>query len=185
MAAREQIAGTVKRIYPAKREVRIAPATGCRAVLEQLKVLDVESHDGSRIQCRVKQARWSGDEWVVEFVPGVTRDAVGRMKRARIVTPVTDSAERNDGDFALVELEGCTIADEQGEVGVVSRTAETKGGGILEVTKTHGGMMLLPAVPELISEIDFDAKRIVVRDIERFAVEEDDESAADGSPETD
>lgn len=185
MAGPERYAGTVTRIYPAKREIRIEPEPGFRSVLEKLNVLEMALRDGSQIRCRVKCAHWNGDERVVEFVPGVMRDAVGRMKRAQIVVDEgTACAPFESIETApLAALEGFDVADENGLIGRIIRTVVTKAGGILEVERSGGGTVLLPSVPELVSDIDFDAKRIVVRDLERFAVENDEEPM-EGSDET-
>lgn len=175
MAPPRRTLGTITTIQPAKRQVRVAVREGYREAIEQLKTLEVELRGGERLRCRIQSVAWDGDAARVEFVPGVTRDNVARLRGAAVLAPEGAEPKRSEG-FELDDLLGFGVVGENGTaVGTVRGVLDTKAGGILELETSAGKGLMLPAIPEVISEIDWDAERIVVGDIEPYAVGTDEE----------
>ena len=175
MAPPRRSLGTITQVQPAKRQVRVAVREGYRDTLEQLKTLEVELRDGERLRCRIASVTWDNQDARVAFVAGVTRDNVARLRGATVMAPEDAEPNRAEG-FALDDVLGFAVVDTNGEtVGTVRGVMDTKAGGILEIETTAGGALLLPAIPEAISGIDWDTERIVVGDIAPYAVGTDEE----------
>lgn len=175
MAPPRRSLGTITNIQPAKRQVRVSVRKGFRDALEQLKMLEIELRDGAVLRCRVDAITWDGVHVRVAFVPGVTRDNIARMRGASVLCP-EDFAPTRDEGFALDDLLGFHVVTETGTaLGTVAGVLDTKAGGVLEIETTAGGQLLLPAIPEVVSGIDWDAERIVVGDIAPYAVGTDEE----------
>lgn len=167
--------GTVTNVQPAKRQVRVAVREGYRDTMEQLKMLELELRGGEPLRCRIASVRWTGKDAQVAFVAGVTRDNVARMRGAAVLAP-DDAAPKREEGFELDDLLGFNVVDEnEATLGTVSGVLDTKAGGILEIEKTAGGQLMLPAIPEAISGIDWETERIVVGDIGPYAVGTDED----------
>lgn len=167
--------GTITNVQPAKRQVRVAVREGFRDAMEQLKTLEMELRDGEAMRCRVQTLRWDGNAAQVVFVAGVTRDNVARMRGATVLAP-EDAVPNRAAGYELDDMLGFDVVDENDTtLGTVSGVLDTKAGGILEIETTAGKRLMLPAIPEAISGVDWKAERIVVGDIGPYAVGMDEE----------
>ncbi len=174
-AGRHVSIGRVRSVNPVRRELHIDMGRGRRSEFENVEWLRVVLDSGETLRCRVAALRVDSDKKATAtLVPGVSKDAVRNMKGAQVVVVEDELRPRNKWDFAPEELTEMTVATVSGEVlGTVAGAFETRAHIVMEVEKQNGGSFLLPAVPEVLKEIDFDARRIVVLDIEGFAVDDD------------
>lgn len=175
MAPPRRTLGTIASVQPGKRQVRIALRKGYRAAAEKLNTIELELRDGEAMRCRVQKVTCDADSAHVVLVAGVTRENVARMRGATVFAP--DAAEPDrEGAFDVDDLLGFEVVESDETLfGTVASVMDTKAGGILNIETTAGRRVLLPAIPEAISGIDWDAERIVVNDIAPYAVGTDEE----------
>ena len=165
--------GRVRSVNPARRELHIDIGKGCRAEFEKVEWLRVALDSGGTLRCRVAALRVDSDrKATARLTPGVSMDAVRGMKGAQLVVLENELQPRGrPWDFASEELIDMTMVTVSGVIlGTVAGAFETAAHLVIEVEKTNGGSFLLPAVREVVKEIDFEARRIVVLNIEGFAV---------------
>ncbi len=168
--------GTVTKASPAKRELRVNLRAGFEPALEQLNCLDLALPDGEEMRCRIAKVRFGGGDAIVQLVAGVTRDNVARMKASVVLAP-EGYRPGDNAELDLTELAGFEVQTESGEVfGNVVASLDTKAGGILEIERGDGTSVLLPAIPEVITGIDWDGEVIAIGDVAPFAVENDEDS---------
>jgi ribosomal 30S subunit maturation factor RimM len=82
------------------------------------------------------------------------------MKRATIVVPAAEALPRSTTVFDPEELDGMIVMSGDVRVGSVAGHIDARGGGVLEIERVDGGSILVPAVPEAIVRIDWDAGRL-------------------------
>jgi len=165
-----QSVGNVVSVNPARREVRIALDPGWEQALEHRKWLDLDAA-GELFRCRVASVRSAGPRLIVGLSAGVARDTVARMKGAAVL--LEETARRVEGAYVLTELLGMTVVDRQeGLVGTVKDAYPGRAHSVLEIEGTDGRLVLAPLVEELVVEVDVSARRLVVDDLARFAVEQ-------------
>ena len=167
-------AGYVKSVNPARRELRVEAAEGVITKLEGRAWLHVRDAAGEVMRYKIVKLSPQRGFVIVTVVAGVPRDTVARLKGSRIVLPADEMKDRGRWEVDAAELAGMTVVGVNGPlIGEIVSGFDTKANGVLEVLRPDGGSLLLPLVPEVIEEIDWDAKKVVVHDIAPFAVEHD------------
>ncbi len=95
---------------------------------------------------------------------GVTTPELAGRYRNQILSIVASEASKLPKDeFYFHELLGLEVVDEVGNpLGTLTEILETGANDVFVVTKTSGHELLLPAIPEVILNVDLDAKTIKV-----------------------
>lgn len=166
--------GQVKSVNPARREIRVSFPESRKADLEGREWVYVQKPGGRPFRCKVDKVSTLGTPAIVTLSSGVSRDTVADLKAAKVLVPTAELGPRDVSALKPAELVGMRVytADDS-LVGEVVDGFDTKANGVLEVRGPDGGSVLLPVVPELIEEIDWDRRRVIVHDIAPFAVESD------------
>jgi len=174
MKRRAREAGWIRSVRPARREVRVAPAPGRAHDLKETDWVEAVLADGSRLRCRVASARELANEVVMTLAAGVPRDTVARLKGA-VVLSETATEEGGGAGFGLQDLKGLSVFDQTGaRVGTVSQVYAAGSNEVFEVAKGGGGTLLLPAIPQVIAELDLEQGAMVLNDVAPYAVEDED-----------
>jgi ribosomal 30S subunit maturation factor RimM len=159
----------VRSVNPARRELRLQVESGRRHCLEGAAWLWVQTHGAQPLHCRVEKLRWHNGDAIAGLTAGVSRDVVGAMKGANIVTDVVPAPIADD--FDARDLIGLEVFDRMSRIGVVVDAIETPAHIVIEVERKQGSAVLLPLAPELVDVIDFDEGRIVMREAAAVEVE--------------
>lgn len=168
--------GAVTSVNPARRELRVAIRRGRESAFDSPGWLRFVLKDGRDLRCKVAGVRGGEGERIVSLAPGATRDAVAAMMGARIVVPRGGVARSGD-EFDPEELIGFDVVEAQGRsIGRVTAVFETPAHDVLEIEKESGGVLLVPRVDEAIAAFEWDDRRLVLRDLDAFAVDEDADS---------
>jgi len=94
------------------------------------------------------------------------RDAIGRLVGRVITASASHLPALPDGEFYWYELIGCRVVSEGGlEMGTVREIWETGAHDVLVVEDEEGIRRLLPTARELMTDVDLEARRIVVADL--------------------
>lgn len=171
--------GFVFATNPARRELRIKVAKGRKPEFEELEWIHLALTDGESMRCRVASARPATNAVIVVLTAGATRDSVARMKGAAVVADESALTPRGDAGLDPSEWIGFKVRGADGTaIGDVAGVLETKANDVLEIERAGGGSMLLPAIEQVILEIDMNERIIVVGDLTPYAVvDESDEGS--------
>lgn len=91
------------------------------------------------------------------------RDAAERLRGAWLQIPETEALPLEDDEYYLYELQGLQVIDEAGErLGELVDVIETKANNVFVVHDDAGQELLLPDIPQVIREIDFENGRMTV-----------------------
>jgi ribosomal 30S subunit maturation factor RimM len=165
--------GTVRAVNASRREVRVLTPESERESLADLEWLQLLLRDDTMLRCKVTSLRFHDGTAIIALAPGVTRDNVGRMKGAAVV--ISPEAHRPSDGYSLSDLTGLNVVDEGGVgLGVVKEAFLTPAHGVLEIERPGGGSMLLPAIDEVMAQVDIGAGTLTVRDVTPFAVIDED-----------
>lgn len=165
-------AGTVRSVNPARRELRVDPDPAHAHEFDGCDWLRVVPADGQELRCRVSTIRCHGDEVIVMLTPGVPRDTVALMKGAAVVLTPEECAVSPDTVWRVTDWVGWQVVGMDGaSIGAVAEVFATPANAAFAVRRSDGGGVTLPAVPEVVVEIDGERGLIRVRDIERYGVE--------------
>jgi 16S rRNA processing protein RimM len=131
------------------------------AEIEECVLWDVAADRRERV--RVASARRHGDVMLMVFDGFETVEAARTLVGRLLAVPAEEARPLPEGFFYPWQLEGCRVVTEAGEeVGVVVGIEQSAAHDLWVMqagTREH----LVPAVPEIVREVDLAARRITVR----------------------
>jgi len=159
--------GRVHSTNPARRTVRLRLFDRPAAPVDQLNPM-IFRKDGELIRCRVAAVHPSGD---VEVAAGVPRDTIAGLKGAEVVVPA-ETLPSGDTRWHVTEWTGFAVQDAAGvRVGTIAEVIEGPANDTFRLETPDGRTLLVPAIPEVVHEVDPEAGIIVAGDIGPYAVE--------------
>jgi 16S rRNA processing protein RimM len=112
---------------------------------------------------RVRQARLFKGQGLLELEGIDDRDAAEFWRDARIYVPAVSVAPLDEGEYYYRQIVGLSVITEQGEtLGHVTEILPT-GANDVYVVQGANGEILLPAIKEVIREIDLHTGTVLVR----------------------
>lgn len=156
--------GEIARVHGLRGEVRVTPLTDHPERFE--RVTECVLWDATRDERetrRITTARRHGDTLLVTFAgcasPEDARALVGRL----IALPRAEALPPPDGSFYPWQLEGARVTTEDGRL--VGHVTGIEQGGAQElwVVTNEGREHLIPAVPEIVIDVDVAARHVVIR----------------------
>lgn len=102
-----------------------------------------------------------------------TPELAGRYRNQILSIATTEASELPEGEFYFHELLDLEVVDEAGNpLGTLTEILETGANDVYVVKDPAGRELLLPAIPEVILEVDLDAMTMKVRLLPGLADEE-------------
>ncbi len=158
------VIGEITRAHGLRGEVRVTPRTDDPERFRRLIecVLWDPARD-RRETCRITGARRQGAALLVSLAGYETVEAAGALVGRVLAVSEADALPLGPGRFYPWQLEGCLVVDETGEeIGTVS-AVEHAPAQDLWVVRGAAREHLIPAVAEIVVEVDLARRRVVVR----------------------
>ena len=117
-----------------------------------------------RTPARIRTAHRQGDDAVLLSLAGYDSPETARALVGRLIAlPRAEARPAPPGHAYPWQLAGCRVELEDGRVVGELRGVEPSPAHDLWIVCGSGGEHLIPAVPEIVREVDLDAKRVVIR----------------------
>ncbi|MBI4634737.1 MAG: 16S rRNA processing protein RimM [Candidatus Rokubacteria bacterium] len=158
------VVGEIVRTHGLDGEVRVAPLTDHPERLERIGecVLWDAARD-EREPRRITAARRHGAAVLVRLEGCESVEAATALVGWLVALPRTEALPPPPGHFYPWQLEGCRVLGEDGrEIGRVARI-ERSALQDLWVVRGETREHLIPAVPEIVIDVDLEGRRIVIR----------------------
>jgi 16S rRNA processing protein RimM len=156
--------GEITRAHGLRGEVRVTPLTDDPerfAGLEACVLWDAARDE--RETRRIATARRHGDAVVLRLHGCATADDAARLAGRFLAVRREEVRTPPEGRFYPWQLTGCVVMTEDGrKVGEVAGIEHTPAQD-LWVVADGGAERLIPAVPEIVREVDLAARRVVIR----------------------
>ena len=156
--------GEIARVHGLRGEVRVTPLTDHPERFE--RVTECVLWDATRDERetrRITTARRHGDALLVTFAgcesPEDARGLVGRL----IALPRAEALPPPAGSFYPWQLEGARVTTEEGRLVGLVTGIEQSGAQDLWVVAGDGREHLIPAVSDIVVDVDVAAGRVVIR----------------------
>jgi 16S rRNA processing protein RimM len=156
--------GEIGRPHGVRGEVRVTPLTDHPERFQTLAecVLWDEARD-RRLPCRISGARVQGNSLLVAVAGYDSPEAVGALTGWLLAVPESEALPAPEGHFYPWQLVGCRVLTEDGrDVGSVLRI-EGSAAQDLWVVGDAAREHLVPAVADIVREVDLSGRRIVIR----------------------
>lgn len=114
----------------------------------------------------IETSRRHGRRLLVRFAGVADRSAAEALRGTVLVVPESWLPDLAEGEWWAHELEGCEVRTASGRVlGVVREVIPNPANDIWVAVDEEGHETLVPALDDLLIDVDVDARTIVVRDV--------------------
>jgi 16S rRNA processing protein RimM len=156
--------GIIRKAHGVRGEASVEPWTDSADRFAELSAVTLVSPDEAKTRAvEIESTRAHGERALVKFAGIDSPEAVNLLQGWTIEIPEEDARALDDDEYFIHDLIGLTLFDGEGrQRGVVANVLEGGGGLLLEVKRGDGRTFELPFVADLCTEIDLEAKRMVV-----------------------
>ena len=154
--------GQIVNTFGIKGMVKVKPFTDDIRRFDKLKTVYVEKN-GNQTEYEIEQVKYHKDMVLIKF-KGIDKIEQAELLRNSYLTISRDSVEElEEGRYYIVDLlESEVYTDEQILLGILKDIFNTGSNDIYVVKNKQGKEILLPAIPDVIKEIDVENKKIIV-----------------------
>lgn len=156
--------GIIRKAHGVRGEASVEPWTDSPERFEDFDAVTLVSPDDASVrEARIESSRIHGGRALLKIQGIETPEQVQLLQNWTIEIPEEEARDLDADEYFLHDLIGLTLVDADGrERGTVHGVEEGGGGLLLNVKRPDGKTFDLPFAAELCTEIDLDAKRIVV-----------------------
>ncbi len=134
--------------------------------------------DGREI--RIRASRPNGGRLLVSFDGVADRNAAEALRGVTLVVPRSSLPELPDGEYWPHQLEGCEVVTESGRtLGAIVDVIANPANDLWVAVDAAGTETLVPAIREVVVEVDVAAGRVLVRDIPGLTAPDDSPISSD------
>ena len=124
----------------------------------------VFTHDGRSLT--IERAHAHGVRMLVKFDGVEDRSAAEALRGQELVVPESWLPELDEGEYWPFHLEGCVVETESGRsLGSITEVIANPANDLWVATDDAGEETLVPALRDVIVEVDIAGKRVLVRDV--------------------
>ena len=156
--------GIIRKAHGVRGEASVEPWTDSLDRFDDLETVTLVSPDESETrEVAVESVRIHAGRALLKFATIETPEEVQTLHNWTVEIPEDEARELEQDEYFLHDLVGLTLVDAEGkERGVVTDAYEGGGGILLHVKRPDGREFELPFAADLCTEIDLEAKRMVV-----------------------
>ncbi len=154
--------GQIVNTFGIKGMVKVKPFTDDIRRFDELKTVYVEKN-GNQTEYEIEEVKYHKDMVLIKF-KGIDKVEQAEMLRNSYLTVSRDSVEKlEEGRYYIVDLLGLEVyTDEQTLLGTLEDIFNTGSNDIYVVKDKQGKQILLPAIQDVVKQIDIENKKIIV-----------------------
>ena len=154
--------GQIVNTFGIKGMVKVKPFTDDIRRFDELKTVYVEKN-GNQTEYEIEEVKYHKDMVLIKF-KGIDEVEQAEILRNSYLTVSRDSVEKlEEGRYYIVDLLGLEVyTDEQVLLGTLEDIFNTGSNDIYVVKDKQGKQILLPAIQDVIKQIDIENKKIIV-----------------------
>ena len=154
--------GQIVNTFGIKGMVKVKPFTDDIRRFDELKTVYVEKN-GNQTEYEIEEVKYHKDMVLIKF-KGIDKVEQAEMLRNSYLTVSRDSIEKlEEGRYYIVDLLGLEVyTDEQILLGTLEDIFNTGSNDIYVVKDKQGKQILLPAIQDVIKQMDIENKKIIV-----------------------
>ncbi len=162
MDERTVVVGKVTRAHGLRGEVAVLPLTDNPDRFARGNV--VYGQDGRALT--IADARGNGGRLLIAFEGVGDRTAADALRGTVLVVPTSDLPELPEGTYWPHELEGCEVVTVTGRsIGTITDVVANPANDLWVTTDDDGREILVPAIRQVIAEVDLGAGRVLVHEV--------------------
>lgn len=112
---------------------------------------------------RIRSYRWHNQLLLIQFVGYEDRESAGGLRNQWVFVRTADVPPLEAGEYYHHQILGLSVLTTAGEtIGVLQEIIETGANDVYLVRDEHGRELLLPAIDQVVVEINLEERRILV-----------------------
>jgi 16S rRNA processing protein RimM len=157
--------GEITRAYGLRGEVRVTLLTDDPGRFHRLAECVLwDASRNERETRRIITARHHGEAVVLKLAGCESPEQAAALAGRFVALPRAEALPPPPGRFYPWQLEGCRVVTEDGrDVGQVTGIEHAPAQDLWVVTDGAGSEHLIPAVPEIVADVDLKDRRVVIR----------------------
>lgn len=158
--------GLVKKAHGIHGDIKVEPLSDFSERYDNLGTVFLEMKSGEIKSFEVECARFNGPILLMKFKGVENRDSAEALCGAYVSVTRNEVFSLAEDSFYIFELEGLEVFNADGsKIGHIKRVERYPANDVV-VVETETKDIMIPAIKEFVTEIDVDAKRIVVNVLE-------------------
>jgi 16S rRNA processing protein RimM len=159
--------GKAVKPFGVRGELKIEPLTDFPERFTDLRSVHLISPSGEALVCAVKSVRHVGNRPVLAFEGYETPEKAKALNGWFLKVPEEETVPLPEGVYYRFELVGMEVFSEAGErLGRITDVFETGGNDVYIMKREGKSEVYLPAVKEIVRQIDREKKRMTIRVID-------------------
>ncbi len=164
--------GSVRTVNPVKREVRVRPLDGFEGCLDAIEWLHVRQPGGKIERCKVVAVQGAADVAII-LAPGVPRDTVRLLLNGHVVLEAVEAEDYLSSNETFLRWPGMTVYTTDGTLlGTIGQIYTSPHNGAFTVECEDGKRLVLPAIDQVVQDLDVEKRTLTLGDYAPYAVEE-------------
>ena len=154
--------GQIVNTFGIKGMVKIKPFTDDIRRFDDLKKVYIENNK-SRKEYEIEEVKYHKEMVLIKFKGVETVEQAELLRNYYLKVKREDEPELDDGTFYIVDLLGLEVYSDEGNLlGKLEDIYNTGSNDIYVVKDNLGKQVLLPAIKEVIKQVDLENKKIIV-----------------------
>jgi len=154
--------GLITGAFGIKGEVKVLSLNGEPERFVKLKSLIIVKEDGEEALKEISEVRVHQEFALIKFEGIESRSDADRLKSCPVLLIDGDLTEAEEASVYREKLIGMEVFTSDGtRLGVIEEVIETGANDVYDV-RDDGESVLLPAIPDVVKETDFDGNRMIV-----------------------
>ena len=158
------IVGRITRPHGIRGEVAMRSMTDYPERLLEVETLYVGP---DRRPYRVKQMRRHADGMLIAFEGIGDRNLAAVLREQFVYVHISDAVPLEEGEYYLFQIAGIRVVTEEGrQLGRLTGLIETGANDVYIITSDEGKEVLIPAIPEVIQDVNIPGRVMTVKLLE-------------------
>ena len=154
--------GQIVNTFGIKGMVKVKPFTDDIRRFDELKTVYVEKN-GNQTEYEIEEVKYHKDMVLIKFKSIDKIEQAEQLRNAYLTISRDSVEELEEGRYYIVDLLGLEVyTDEQVLLGILDDIFNTGSNDIYVVKDKQGKQILLPAIQDVIKQIDIENKKIIV-----------------------
>lgn len=159
--------GNIVSVRGLRGELKVFPHTDSPDFFSDIESVIVRDTSGGMVRMRIADARSDRGMTLIRFEGVNSRDKAEKLRGSEILLPAAEMPQLPDGRYYRFQIEGLAVRTNDGRhLGVIEEIMETGGNDVYVVRPERGQEILVPAIPDVIVNVDLEKGEMVIKPLE-------------------
>ena len=162
--------GTIINVHGVVGEVKVSPTTDDVLRFKKLKTAflcppETALFKGEKKQIKIEHVKFLQNKFAILKIEGINdRDAANTLRGYEIFVDREHAVKLPEDTYFIGDLIGCEVVEENGNIlGKIDDVFPAGGADVYSIVSESGSNMMIPAIADVVLNVDITASRVTVR----------------------